>query len=193
MQADLLKKLKIDKANPAWGLLMQSGAEIKCQIGISLDKFLNKELGLSQEQLAPIDVFILNGVPVDELDKSFVPDGARLALAAALPGIAGLAMKKGSAVRGLRAGISTKQTQISPRPGSIQLSLYSIALAQLAGHFLEKGIIVKSTQIIRYAKFAPQDICDLDGQKLKISELVEILTKNPQEDSYLLKARLCPS
>ncbi|MDR2892717.1 MAG: hypothetical protein LBV80_06500 [Deltaproteobacteria bacterium] len=154
--------IEIPHANPAWKLIMQSGARLDCTVGITLSELLRHELALSDEQLAPVDTLILDGMPVDEPEKTVVPDNSRLALACALPGIAGLAMKKGSAVRGLRYHITHGLDESSaPHSGWISLFLYSLTLPQLAGHFLTRGIIVGADQIIRYARFAPEDRCHL--------------------------------
>ena len=131
--------LHIPLADRGWGLVMQSGVGIARTVGIPLHAFLREECGLSSELITRIDVALLDGQPVDDPKTAVVRHGARLALAAGLPGIAGLAMKSGSAVRGLRPGITFKQDH-APNPvtgqGEVELALFSLALPMLAGHFL---------------------------------------------------------
>ncbi|MDL2307885.1 hypothetical protein LJC48_07710 [Desulfovibrio sp. OttesenSCG-928-C06] len=165
----------IPNAGTAWQLIMQSGVLVPCTVGVSLDEVLRVGLELSEEQLAPVDALLLDGMPVDEPEKTIVPDKARLALASALPGIAGLAMKKGSAVRGLRSGITHSTDELPhPRPGWICLSLYSLTLPQLAGHFLERGVFVETAQLLRYARLAPDDLCVLNGKTMQTSSLANL-------------------
>lgn len=164
--------LRIPQADPAWKLIMQSGAVIKCTVGIRLDLMLRREFGLSDEQIAPVDSIILDGMPVDEPENTVVPGFSRLALASGLPGIAGLSMKKGSAVRGLRSGITYSRTiDEMPVPGEITLSLYSLTLPQLAGHFLARGVWIDPEQLKRYCRFAPEDDVLLDGTPLQAKDL----------------------
>lgn len=183
--------LHILKANPAWKLIMQSGVIIKCTVGIYLNLMLQQELGLSEEQIAPVDAIILNGMPVDEPEKTVVPCFARLALASGLPGIAGLAMKKGSAVRGLRSGITHTQTiNEAPVPGEITLSLYSLTMPQLAGHFLERGVWVNTEQLKRYCQFAPEEQVLFNEKPIQGKDLEQHLLKLPATALIKLTAQV---
>jgi len=157
--------LHIPDASPAWNLILQSGACMPMTVGIPLHLLLRQELELSEKQLRHVDALIMNGMPVDD-QSTIVPDNARLALAAGLPGIAGLAMKQGSAVRALRGGIThAPGGKANPCVGTICLSLYSLVLPLLAGHFLRRGIIVEAAQILRYLRFAPNDRYVLDNAR----------------------------
>ena len=182
--------LRIPRAAPAWRLLFQSGTGIACTVGIPLRRFLREELELSGNQLKTVDVFLLNGMPVDDPDTALVGDGARLALASGLPGIAGLAMKQGSAVASLRAGITHTDADAAPnpRPGRITLFLYSLTLPLLAGHFLARGVFARAEQIARYSRFAPEDACFLDETAARAAELPGLLAHLPPETELLLKA-----
>jgi len=171
--------LRIPKADPAWGLILQSGGVIPCTVGVPLTALLYGELGLSEEQLKPVDVLLLDGIAVDDPEKTIVPDGARLALAAGLPGIVGLAMKSGSAVGALRSGITHTRDEVNPRPGTILLSLYSLVIPLLAGHFLWRGIMVEVAQVLRYARFAPEDHCLFDHAPITARNLPQALAHMP--------------
>lgn len=184
--------LHIPHAKPTWSLLLQSGVGIACTVGISFTNLLRDELGLNDEQLQPVDAFLLNGMPVDEPDTAIIPDKARIALAAGLPGIAGLALKSGSAVRALRSGITYEEKAIStPCPGTIILSLYSLALPLLGGHILERGVMIEPSQFVRYARFAPDDRVKLGGRILSIAELKKWASAMPKDITFLLTAKLC--
>lgn len=180
MKKPEIHTLHIPQADPAWKLIMQSGAAIKCTVGIRLDLMLRREFGLSEEQIAPVDSIILDGMPVDEPEHTVVPGFSRLALASGLPGITGLSMKKGSAVRGLRSGITySRAIDEMPAPGEITLSLYSLTLPQLAGHFLRRGVCAGPEQIKRYSRFAPEDHVLLDGTPLQAKDLESSLAGFP--------------
>lgn len=179
--------LHIAEANPAWNLILQSGAGIACTVGIPFAALLRDELGLSEAQLKPVDALFLDGMPVDTPESTVVPDGARLALAAGLPGIAGLAMKKGSAVRALRSGITHASGETTaPRPGRISLSLYSLVLPLLADHFLQRGVMVEAAQILRYARFAPNDRCRIENTIVSARDLGQVFAKAGEAPFVLL-------
>lgn len=180
----------IDQAGAPWKLIMQSGVGLRRTIGLPMTEFLSDQLELSHEQLALADALVLDGMPVDDPKTAIVPDGARLALAAGLPGIAGLAMKSNSAVKVLRATIThLKQEEANPRPGRILLSLYSLVLPLLAAHFLSRGVLIKADQFRRYARFSPDDLCLFESQSLKASDLAWKLEPFYQEE-FLLTANI---
>jgi len=200
------------EASPTWGLILQSGVRVACTVGIPLHLLLRQELELTEDQLRPVDALILDGMPVDDPEKTIVPDGARLALAAGLPGIAGLAMKKGSAVRGLRSGIThASGGEAAPCPGTICLSLYSLVLPLLAGHFLHRGVIAQAAQILRYVRLAPHGPClwgapdrhggqspsrsasqGAPGTPMTTTDLARILAREPEGAPILLTADIMP-
>ena len=196
--------LHIPEANPAWKLLLQSGVGIACTVGIPFMALLRDELGLDDAMLRPVDALLLDGMPVDEPETAIVPDGARIALAAGLPGIAGLAMKSGSAVRALRSGIThTGGEAPRPRPGAVILSLYSLVLPLLGGHILQRGVMITPSQLARYARFAPDDRAELGcladytghtgcaGRVLSMPELEQTLAAMPENTVFLFTAILC--
>lgn len=187
--------LHIPDANPVWRLLLQSGVGVACTVGIPFMTLLRDELGLNNEQLRPVDALLLDGMPVDEPELAIVPDGARIALAAGLPGIAGLAMKSGSAVRALRSGITHSGGEAHrPRPGTILLSLYSLVLPLLGGHILQRGVLVEPSQLMRYARFAPDDHAALSGyagRALSMPELEQAVAAMPEKTVFLLTVALC--
>lgn len=182
------RSILIDQAGTPWKLIMQSGVGLRRTVGLSMAEFLSDQLELSPKQLALADALVLDGMPVDDPTTAIVPDGARLALAAGLPGIAGLAMRSGSAVKLLRATITHfKQEEADPRPGRVLLSLYSLVLPLLAAHFLSRGVLIKVAQFQRYARFSPDDLCLFESQSFKASDLAWKLEPFNQEE-FLLTA-----
>lgn len=188
------RTMTIESAAPGWGLVMQSGGRIPCAVGIPLKTLLYEEFGLAPEQIGRIDVMLLDGMPVDAPEAAIVPHGARLALAAGLPGIAGLSMKSGSAVRGLRPGITYKESRAeAPLPGGrgeVELALFSLALAMLAGHFLARGVILRAEQLTRYAVAYGEAPCLFCGQKRSVAEALEELAPLPEDTPVLFVAKL---
>lgn len=182
-----LRPITIAEAAAPWKLIMQSGVGLARTVGLPLAEFLSDQLELAPEQLALADALVLDGMPVDDPKTAIVPDGSRLALAAGLPGIAGLAMRSDSAVKVLRATIThLKQETAAPRPGRVTLSLYSLVLPLLAGHFLSRGVLIRAEQFQRYARFAPDDQCLFESQSWPAEELAARLAPFSAEEFLLI-------
>ncbi len=188
-----VRALHIPDAGSGWSLIMQSGAILPCMTGIPLERLLLKEFALPVAKLAKIDVLLLDGKPVDAPKTTLVPAHSRLALAAGLPGIAGLAMKSGSAVRGLRPGITHRQAEDAapePRRARIELALFSLALPLLAGHFLRRGVLVAAGRVLPYLRPAITQRCILDGRPVSREEAVAQLDALPENALVELTAEL---
>jgi hypothetical protein len=176
--------LEVEDAGTGWNLLMQAGPLIGCLTGIPLSRLLREELSLPPEALSSIDVLLLDGMPVDQPDSALVRDGARLALAAGLPGVAGLAMKSNSAVRGLRPGITfmaDEQTPTGPGAGYIELALFSLAIPLLARHILAKGPLLAAGRLLRYLRADLRGECRFDGSPVDIPALQDTVRELPPD------------
>lgn len=185
------RRIHIEPASVAWGLLFQSGVGIAATVGRSVSEFLRQELGLNEEQLAGLDSIVLDGQPVDDPAAAVVTDGARLALAAGLPGIAGLALRSDSPIKALRARLGAGRTEeTAPRPGRVTLCLYSLAQGQLAAHFLRRGLWVTSEQLQRYGRFAPRDSAHLDSRPLTVGVLLGELTEASVPAEFFLTGEM---
>ena len=172
---------------------MQSGVGIRATVGLPLADFLTEELQLSEDDQSFIDALVLDGMPVDDPSVAIVPDGARLALAAGLPGIAGLAMKKNSAVKALRNTIThAGSTVAAPAPGRITLALYSLVLPRLAAHFLRRGVVINPAQFTRYARFSPDAFCLYGDLETTASRIVDEMSLERYAGELLFTAVIVP-
>lgn len=181
------------KAGSGWGLVMQSGVRVACTVQTPLRDVLAKDFALTADQQKAIDVHMLDGKPVDDIAATLVPDGARLALAAGLPGVAGLAMKTGSPLRGMRPGIThlADEGPINPHQGSIFLALFSLALPLLAPSFLARGVGLSPKQFLRYARVCGAgDTCLFHGQEMLVREVEQHLIDLPEDAVVQLTACL---
>ena len=191
-------RMHVENASQGFSLLLQSGVEISCTVNLPLMQLLQQEFKLSQGQIDALDVFLLDGKPVDSPKETIVPDGSRLALAAGLPGIAGLAMKSNSAVKGLRPGIThgvldATGTPSSPAHGSMELVLYSLALKNLAGHFLASGFTLKTAKALEALETGLQGDFTINGQTLDRAGALRFLASLPAESSIYLTASIASS
>ena len=180
---DVSLRLDIPQAAEGLGLVMQSGVLLECTTGISLEAMLLGEFRLDAAQRKAIDVFFLNGMPVDNPAEAIVTTGSRLAIAAALPGLAGLAMRSGSAVAAMRAGITYRGEEsdaIQPAQGYITLTLFSLALPLLAPVFFRRGVLVQARKLVPYMRPALVQTVQVDGQEQDFTQCAALLAALPE-------------
>ncbi|MDL2207906.1 hypothetical protein LJB82_04210, partial [Desulfovibrio sp. OttesenSCG-928-M16] len=186
-------RMHIPLAASGLGLLLQGGVGVACLTGIPLERLLTEELDLDPELRAKLDVYLLDGKPVDDPQKALVRDGSRLGLAAGLPGIAGLAMRSGSALAGLRPDITHRAGEYKDepiRPGQIELVLFSLALPLLAPLVLARGALVTVRQLLPYLRPALLDSCFINEQGMTLDESRKLLAAMGQHDVILLTASM---
>lgn len=184
-KAPAMRRIHLENASASWGLLMQSGVDVSCTVGVPVADFLSEGLAIPDTSIAKIDAVFLDGMPVDDIAAAIVPDGARLALAAGLPGIAGLAMKRGSAVRALRGGIThVASAAANPMSGYVTLILYSLVIPMLAPLILRRGVIATFAQLCRYVRFAPEDVVFFEAGGMSISAWLDAFGQNPDEQCF---------
>ncbi|MGL4209551.1 MAG: hypothetical protein ACRCTY_09225 [Candidatus Adiutrix sp.] len=183
------KSLHLKNPSQSWALIMQSGVTLKKKVGIPLATFMSEELLLTDEQINLAETLLLDGMPVDDPASAIVNNGSRLALAAGLPGIAGLAMKKNSGVKALRGSIThTSCEPLCPRMGQVTLALYSLVMPLLAPHFLKEGVWVRLRQLQRYGNFAPLDLCQTYVGPMTVVDFLNHELKSKTIDEFFLTA-----
>lgn len=186
-----LPTLTIERGNESWKLIMQSGVGFQCTVGTPVNEFLRREFDLSPEGLKSIEAVLIDGMTVDDPEVAILPDRCRLALAAGLPGAAGLAMRVNSGVKGLRSGITyLRDDKPDPRPGTITLLLYALVLPVIAGGVLRHGVLATIEQIRRYAQFAPGDRCRSARGVSTIGEWLAANATQPDSEVFELVVEL---
>ena len=187
-------RVHIPEAASGLGLLLQSGVGVDCLTGISLERLLVEELQLGKELRNKLNVFLLDGKPVDEPGKAVVGDGCRLALAAGVPGVVGMAMRSGSPVAGLRPSITHRagenEKKAGAAPGRIELALFSLALPFLAPHMLRRGILVNARKLEPYLRPTLMQSCIINNQTASVEESRHLLAALAPEDLVLVTAAL---
>lgn len=133
----------------------------------SLGRFLTHGLGLEPAYAeSRIQTILRNGLAVDGFDVA-LNDRDRLALSAAMPGVAGAALRRGGYYAALRAGITHGQGPAAPKPEAghapeappafgpasppgptaaaiwIELRCYNSIAEDLAGPLLRRGLAAR--------------------------------------------------
>ncbi|MDP3428172.1 MAG: 3'(2'),5'-bisphosphate nucleotidase CysQ [Humidesulfovibrio sp.] len=87
--------------------ILREGVGIGLRPGLSLRQTMIQDLGFCPTCVEErVQTVFLDGSPVDDIDADHATPGCTLALAGALPGVAGIAMRRGSPVGVFREGIA---------------------------------------------------------------------------------------
>jgi len=146
---------------PFFFSLLQKGFMVKARVGVSVQTFLGDHFGLSPEYLRDrVKTIFLDGKSVDDLDKTLIPDGSRLALSAALPGLAGAVLRRGSPFAGLRSRVVEGEKDLPGKPeeGFVYLKLFNLLLPELGPVFLRKGILIPREDFQEFWESLPGDM-----------------------------------
>ena len=157
-------------------------------MGCSIREFLCGQLGLDSTDLDDVvQTLFLDGKPVDDVDTAIVKDGSTLALSAAMPGLVGATMRKGGHYASFRHNISQgiKRNKVSEdnRNGRIKLKLFNHMIKELGPHFLARGMILTSLEILdlvmesqKVSSFITEII--IDGSNISRQLLPSYLNQN---------------
>lgn len=174
--------LRLTVASPglaAFASLLRAGVEVEVPGPVAVRSLLCVALGLEplfvEERVATVFV---NGQPADDLDTALVRPGDSLALAAAMPGIAGATMRRNSPVKALRADITHPASPIpaataDAAPGLVTLKLFNFIALEAGPHILARGVLAPAARVAEAAQtLGPQlQQAELDGRPLPPDDL----------------------
>ncbi|MEW6665649.1 MAG: hypothetical protein AB1512_10585 [Thermodesulfobacteriota bacterium] len=153
---------------------------MKARIGISVRSFLCEELGLSPDYLETrVQTVFLDGKAVDNLESALVRDGSVLALSAAMPGLLGATLRRGSYYAAMRGEISYRGTKDTLPGGeeTVYVKLFNLLVREVGSALLRKGIWISGLEVGEFlAKRAARFWGDLakavyEGRELDPEEL----------------------
>lgn len=146
---------------PSFFPLLQKGFMVKARVGVSVQAFLGDHFGLSSGYLRDrVKTIFLDGKTVDDLDRTLILDGSRLALSAALPGLAGAVLRRGSPYAGLRSRVAEGEKDLPGKPeeGFVSLKIFNLLLPELGPLFLRKGVLISREGFQEFWESLPGDI-----------------------------------
>lgn len=160
--------------------LAREGFGVVARPGRPLRETLTQDFGLCPDCVEErIQTVFLDGSPVDDIDQDSAHSGCTLALAAAMPGVAGIAMRRGSPVGVFREGVThhadtadmsntagAEQTE----PFALTLKLFNSVAVECLANVLAKGVEVRAARLAELMESNPEALADvsfaLDGQPL---------------------------
>lgn len=167
--------------------LLREGVGAQVRPGLSLRRTLVEDLGLDPVCVEErVQTVFLDGSPVDDIDADCASPGCTLALAAALPGVAGIAMRRGSPVGVFREGIAhgVPHDVDAGRTGSgeglaVTLKLFNSVAVECLAPVLGRGITLRARRLAELLTAAPDALAtasfSLDGQAMDRAGLVAAL------------------
>jgi hypothetical protein len=130
--------------------LLQSGVVIPANVPCALWNLLRKQLGLSCEYISErITTIFVDGKATDDLDHTVVRDGATIALSAAMPGVVGATLRRGSFYAAMRSDITSTDIGIIGKAegGTVCVKLFNLLLHDLGPVFLKRGILMAASDL----------------------------------------------
>lgn len=130
-------------------LFLQNGFFVNACVGCSIKDFFLEQLGLSPDYIETrIQGIFLDGKPADNIDTAVIRDGARLTLSGTMPGLVGIALRRGP-LAVFRHSITHRETGNYAYSGNgfIQLKLLNLLMKEMGPELLRKGIYLNSSDL----------------------------------------------
>ena len=148
-----------------WEMGLLEGVDIETTIGGSIMECLTIDLGLHESYInSNIDAVFLDGHPVDDIDAAIITENNRLALAGALPGAAGIAMRRGSPVAALRGDITFAPCSSEEKHrGLVTLRIFGLVLRDIGAHVLARSVFMEPERILAHLVQDATASVEIDG------------------------------
>jgi hypothetical protein len=179
--------------------LLQKGVKVSARVGSTVRSFLCDDLGLSPEYVDKrIQTLFLNGKAIDNPDSALLREDSTLALSAAMPGLLGATLRKGSYYARMRSEISHQEQGqgVTVHEGFVLLKLFNLLPAEIGPTVLKRGIWLKGEELHHFFKELSDDLvagctdARVDGQTVKLKDFVE---KGSRHEPVLVKVQSVPS
>jgi hypothetical protein len=157
--------------------LLQKGVKVKARVGSTVLSFLCDDLGISPEYVDKrIQTLFLNGKAIDKPDKALLKEDSTLALSAAMPGLLGATLRKGSYYAKMRSEISYQEqsTSVTAHEGFVLLKLFNLLPSEIGPAVLARGVWWKGEELKQFLKELPDELTGLcsdarlDGQEVDL-------------------------
>jgi hypothetical protein len=179
--------------------LLQKGVKVSARVGSTVRSFLRDDLGLSAEYVDKrIQTLFLNGKAIDNPDTAHLKEDSTLALSAAMPGLLGATLRKGSYYARMRSEISHQEQSegVAVHEGFVLLKLFNLLPAEIGPTVLKKGIWLKGEELNQFFREMSDELAagsidaEVVGQTVNLKDLVE---KSSKYELVLVKVQSTPS
>ena len=164
-----------------WMPLLGSGVGVTFTPGDTLKRVLRNRLMIRREYLEQrIQTILVNSRAIDDPGRVYPAHGDVVALSAAMPGLVGTTLKRGSHLAAMRREItlnSLNRTQKDPPAGIITLKLFNMVAAELGPRILTGRIMLKREDL-RYLRLHCRTL-SLPEAEAGPDDWIEIHLPNP--------------
>jgi hypothetical protein len=168
---------------PAFYPLLARGFTVKTRVGCSVKALICGCLGLSADYLDKrLQTIFLDGKAVDDIETVVVRQGATLALSAAMPGLAGATLRRGSAYAAMRNQITSQKGTCGEgtEDGTICLKLFNLVAEDVGHLFLEKGVFISGKNLRDFFRNASDKLFsgfrpgEVDGVQMSAEQILSM-------------------
>lgn len=137
-----------------WAPLFVTGVLLPLPRPMSVAAWLVGELGLKPDYVAgEIGAAFLDGRPLDDFDAATLHPGATLAVGAAVPGLVGISLNRGSPLACFRHDISqatAERASSEQGAGEVRLKLFNFPARALGAGLAARGAGVAAAQLAQW-------------------------------------------
>jgi len=133
--------------------ILQHGFGMTALVPCTVGDLLCDQFGLSREYVSErITTIFLDGKTTDSIDEAMVRDHSTIALSAAMPGVVGATLRRGSYYSAMRSAITCTDTGKTGacREGLVFVKLFNLLLPELGPEFMKKGIFLTPTELLDF-------------------------------------------
>ena len=131
---------------------LQRGFFLINPVGISIQEFLTRQVGLSREYIGQkLSTILLDGKIVGEIGSAIIKRGSVLALSSAMPGFVGatLSLYQSFCESSTSREINSPDSKNSD---AFCVKLFNLPMLELGPFFLKRGILLRSAGIEKFLK-----------------------------------------
>lgn len=135
--------------------ILQQGFSMMSSVPCSVKNLLCDQFGLNPDYVSErITTIFLDGKATDNIDEALVRDRATIALSAAMPGLVGATMRRGSFYAAMRSAITLKEQGKAGAYGKglVRVKLFNLLLTELGPEFLRRGVLLSSAETVDFFK-----------------------------------------
>ena len=130
--------------------IIEKGFTVDATVGCTVRDLLCRQFGIDENYVSErIQTIFIDGKTIDDIDTAIVMEGASLAMSAAMPGLIGATLRKGSYYAAMRGEISYQTNDIPPtmKKGRVVIKLFNMLARELGDMFLARGVWIPHTDL----------------------------------------------
>lgn len=166
--------------------VLQSGFHVTAAEGDSLLSLLKTLPGFSEAYIADeIQTVFLNGDALDDLQTLLTGSAATIALAGAMPGLAGAIVRKGSPWGALRKTQSAAGVGCSRKPVAVLVKLFNTVAVDRGPGLLTGSIRINTSDLVHFLELRPSLLASfadlaLDGSPIDLEGISQAAARFDQ-------------